>query len=106
MWWSWNSDKHGRILPVLSILMTIGFILFISRGASWWIWPVMFWLVPSLLFKVFGGHGRSDEHKRKHDEDYADEKPKHIEQEPRYALGDDGEIIDLGEERRQHNGYV
>jgi hypothetical protein len=111
--WRW----HGRnkIIDVLIIILIIVVIMsvFSSWGFPWWIF---FFVWPVFKGWNWGGQQSQPMEKPKRDpgvyEDpaYDDDKPK---REPRYALGDDGELIELPAEddarygqQRQRNDYV
>lgn len=91
----WISGRWHWLVKLLIILMIVMFVTNVFRewGFPWW----MFFFV----WPVFGSWSRESRRdpreKRKRDYDtYEDEavyeKPK---REPRYALGDDGELIEL-----------
>lgn len=105
----WNDRRHINGQNMMYVLGVIVFILLItnsSGGFPWWIFFFTFPFFRSSGSSTNSGH-RPAEMKTKNDE-----KPK---REPRYALGDDGELIELRDDEdlhyeesspRQHSGYV
>lgn len=102
MGWSGQNDSRWWagwpiVLIVLAFALTSR-----SWSMSWFIWMIVFWFVVPKVVRFFqseGMGGAACDPTMKHKRDYRDvivvDKPK---REPHYAIGDDGELVELYDE--------
>lgn len=101
MWWGYNNNFQisDRARKFLMIMIGLFIMMAIFRFSEWWIF--FFFIFP--MFFRFGrgwfNGDQSEAEKRKREPEtiliMPDDKPKRDESAARYALGDDGELIDL-----------
>jgi hypothetical protein len=121
MWW--RSDQY-RWSRVLRILCVIGLAWFVISGSPRLFgavsWPVMLLVFFVLLPRLSGYGGLRQSRRRMYEEmekpknDFADEKPKtdvnsdRLEDDHRYIVGDDGELVDADaeQEKPKRDGYI
>lgn len=97
MWWGWHGQRnHGRFNWWPFMLIFIGIALVSGWGRSWFMWMILFFFVVPFVRSLFasGRSQRDDYGKRKHEagDVIIVDKPK---REPQYAVGDDGELVEI-----------
>ena len=114
--WGWQSNRRFNWMGLIGTIVLLVFLWSMFNGRFSWLMfvPLMWWVVPmiSRLFQQENHDGQYE--KRKNDEYDVDEKPKYDDthrHEPRYIIGDDGEILEVVDERessdqRKPNGMV
>jgi hypothetical protein len=97
----WGLGHRSRLVDILVILLIIGVVTNVFRewGFPWWI---LFFVLP--VFSSWRGQQEQHEKQKREARDYDEyelggEKQK---REPRYALGDDGELIELPPEEAEY----
>jgi hypothetical protein len=105
MWWGYNSNfqMSDRARKFIMLMIGLFILMLIFRFSGWWIF--VFFIFP--MFFRFGrswfDSDQSEAEKRKREPEtiliMPDDKPKRDESASRYALGDDGELIELNDRR-------
>ena len=97
MGWGWHQRGYsGRWTGFSVLFLILGIMMFSRMGGSGWIgWMILFFVVIPLVKSAFSvNRDRGDWYeKQKRDGDViVVDKPK---REPTYAIGDDGELVEL-----------
>ncbi|PJF25995.1 MAG: hypothetical protein CUN53_09945 [Phototrophicales bacterium] len=105
MWWGYNNNfqMSGRARNFIMLMIGLFIMLMIFRSSGWWIF--VFFIFP--MFFRFGrdwfDSDQSAAEKRKREPEtiliMPEDKPKRDESASRYALGDDGELIELDDRK-------
>jgi hypothetical protein len=97
MWWGWHRhqpNRHWNWLPFF--LIFLGFVLWSGGGRSWFMWMILFFFVipfvRSLVASGWSQQGDYEKRKRETGDVVIIDKPK---REPQYAVGDDGELVEV-----------
>lgn len=105
MWWGYNNNFQlsGRARNFIMLMIFLFIMMLIFRVSGWWIF--VFFIFP-MVFRFGREWFDSDQsaaEKRKREPEtiliMPDDKPKRDESARRYALGDDGELIELDDRR-------
>jgi hypothetical protein len=92
----WGGNRLGVFIALLVIALL--FLMLTGRNSQV---MLCFCFIPAFPL-AFGWSGRRDVfEKRKRGDEYTNDKPKR--DDPRYALGDDGELIELPPEREHRS---
>lgn len=102
-WWGWSSGRGWRGgFGFWGWLVMIGLIWFLSGGRmpGWIFWFLMPMVIFGVLPAVLRALNATSDEKRKRDEFEFNDKPK---REPRYVVGDDGELVEALDEKPKHD---
>ena len=97
MWWGWHRHQPNRQWNWLPFfLIFLGFVLWSGWGRSWFMWMILFFFVIPFVKNLFasGGSQQGDYEKRKREKGdvvIIDKRKR----EPEYAVGDDGELVEV-----------